>query len=75
MRSDNFWFYLQNRLIQTSQAGGQWYIDPSPFSIPWLGPICMSLGEVAVRAGREVLVEVDDSSVLIVGYQQKILGF
>jgi hypothetical protein len=35
----------------------------------------MSLGEVAVRAGREVLVEVDDSSVLIVGYQQKILGF
>ncbi len=24
-------FYLQNRLIETSQTGGQW----SPFSIPW----------------------------------------
>jgi hypothetical protein len=27
--TDNFCFYLQNRLIQTSQTGGQ------PFSIPW----------------------------------------
>jgi hypothetical protein len=26
--------FLQNRLIQTSQTGGQWYIDTSPFSIP-----------------------------------------
>jgi len=26
---------LQNRLIQTGQTGGQWYSDPSPFSIPW----------------------------------------
>jgi hypothetical protein len=24
---------LQNRLIQTSQTGGQWYSDTSPFSI------------------------------------------
>ncbi len=32
-----FCFYLQNRLIQTSQTGGQWYSDTSPFSIPWLG--------------------------------------
>jgi hypothetical protein len=30
----NFCFYLQNRLIQTSQTGGQWYSDASPFSIP-----------------------------------------
>jgi len=29
MATDNFSFYLQNRLIQTSQTGGQWY------SIPW----------------------------------------
>ncbi len=29
-------FYLQNRLIQTSETGGQWYGDTSPFSIPWL---------------------------------------
>jgi len=27
---------LQNSLIQTSQTGGQWYSDTSPFSIPWL---------------------------------------
>jgi hypothetical protein len=25
---------LQNRPIQTSQTGGQWYSDTSPFSIP-----------------------------------------
>jgi hypothetical protein len=36
MTTDNFCFYLQNRLIQTSQTGGQWYSDTSPFSIPWM---------------------------------------
>jgi hypothetical protein len=35
MTTDNFCFYLQNRLIHTSQIGGQWYSDTSPFSIPW----------------------------------------
>jgi hypothetical protein len=35
MTTDNICFYLQNRLIQTSQTGGQWYSDTSPFSIPW----------------------------------------
>jgi len=35
MTTDNFCFYLPNRLIQTSQTGGQWYSDTSPFSIPW----------------------------------------
>ncbi len=34
MTADNFCFYIQNKLIQTSQAGGQWYSDYSPFSIP-----------------------------------------
>jgi hypothetical protein len=33
--------YLQNRLIQTGQTGGQLYIDTSPFSVPcidgWFG--------------------------------------
>jgi len=34
-----FCFYLQNRLIQASKTGGQWYSDTSlPFSIPWLKP-------------------------------------
>ncbi len=31
-----FLFYLQNRPIWTSQTGGQWYSDTSPFSIPCL---------------------------------------
>jgi len=35
MTTDNFCFYVQNRLIQTSQTGGQWYNDTSPFSIPY----------------------------------------
>jgi hypothetical protein len=35
MNTGNFCFYLQNRLIQTSQTGGQQYNDTSPFSIPW----------------------------------------
>jgi hypothetical protein len=35
MTTDNFCFYLQNRLIQTSQTGGQRYSDTFPFSIPW----------------------------------------
>ncbi len=34
MATDNFCFYLQKRLIQNSQTGGQWYGDTSPFSIP-----------------------------------------
>jgi hypothetical protein len=37
MTTDNFCFYLQNKLIQTSQTGGQGYSDTSPFSIPWIG--------------------------------------
>jgi hypothetical protein len=36
MTTDNFYFYLQNILIQTSQTGGQQYSDTSPFSIPWM---------------------------------------
>jgi hypothetical protein len=36
MTTDNFCFYLQNRLIQTSQSGGQQNSDTSPFSIPWI---------------------------------------
>ncbi len=35
MTADNFCLYLQNRLLKTSQTGGQWYSDTSPFSIPW----------------------------------------
>ena len=38
MTTNNFCFYLQNRLIQTSFdwfGGGQRYNDTSPISIPW----------------------------------------
>jgi hypothetical protein len=35
MTTDNFCFYSQNRLIPTSQTGGQLYSNTSPFSIPW----------------------------------------
>jgi hypothetical protein len=38
MAIDNFCFYLQNRVIQTSKTGGQWYSDTPPFSIPWYRP-------------------------------------
>jgi hypothetical protein len=27
---------LSYSLLQTSQTGGQWYSDTSPFSIPWI---------------------------------------
>ncbi len=37
MTTDNFCVYLQNRPVQTSQTGGQWYGDTSPFSIPCQG--------------------------------------
>jgi hypothetical protein len=37
-------------------------------------PICLSLEEVIVHAGHEVLMKVDDHSVLIVGDPQVILG-
>jgi hypothetical protein len=34
MTTYNLCFYLQNRIIQISQTGGQQYSDTSPFSIP-----------------------------------------
>jgi hypothetical protein len=37
MTIDNYRFYLQNRLIQTGQTGGQLYSNTSPFSVPWIG--------------------------------------
>ncbi len=34
MTTDNFCIYMQNRLIQTSQTGGQRYSDASPLVFP-----------------------------------------
>ncbi len=36
MTTDNFFLFLQNRLIQASQTGGQWYSDTSPLVFPGL---------------------------------------
>jgi hypothetical protein len=41
--TDNSCFYLQNRLIQTSQTGGQQYSDTSHFSIPWTNALSATL--------------------------------
>ncbi len=37
MTTDNFHFYLQNRLIKTGQIRGELYSDTFLFSVPWLG--------------------------------------
>ncbi len=42
-------------------------------AIDW-APIGLSIEEVTVHAGQEVLMEVDDNSLLIVGNLQVILG-
>jgi hypothetical protein len=34
MTTDYLHFYLQSRLIQTGQTGGQLFSDTSPFSVP-----------------------------------------
>ncbi len=60
MTTDHFCFYLQNRLIQTSQAGGQRYSNTSPFSIPWLEHLLLaSLSSLAYffRQGQEPILE------------------
>jgi hypothetical protein len=62
MTTDNFCFYLQNRLIQTSQTGGQWYSDTSPFSIPWC--LLRSLWFLNMYVGNVVKV-FEDSCVLL----------
>jgi hypothetical protein len=46
MTTDNFCLYLQNRLDQTSQTGGQWYSDTSPLVF-----LALSMG----RAGNTYL--------------------
>jgi hypothetical protein len=50
---------LQNRLIQTSQTGGQWYSDTSPFSIP-----CFDISQ-AGGAKSEIFLLSKRSSLLL----------
>jgi hypothetical protein len=49
MTTDNFGFYFQNRLMQTSQKGGQRYSDSSPFSIPCM---CGNLSCIQAEASN-----------------------
>ncbi len=49
MATDNFCFYLQDRLIQTSQTGGQWYGDTSLFSIPCINLLYYLLKGMKLR--------------------------
>jgi hypothetical protein len=51
MTTGNFCFYFQNRLIQTSQAGGQQYSDTSPFCIPCLRSIEDNLKMIFLNFG------------------------
>jgi hypothetical protein len=51
MNTDNFCFYLQNTLIQTSQTGGQWYNYTSP--LVFLGRERKREGERKRERGRE----------------------
>jgi len=54
MTTEFLCFYLQNRLIKTSQTGGKQYSDTSPFSIP-----CSKLvGFVAVSNFQIVVIKV-----------------
>jgi hypothetical protein len=53
MTTDNFCFYLQNKPIQMSQTGGQWYSDTSPFSIPWRYP--QTLGKAGKACQEQTL--------------------
>jgi hypothetical protein len=60
MTADIFCFYLQSRLIQTSQTGGQPYSDISPLSIPWIGAYFIGLSILGKldcpNKGRKLLV-------------------
>ncbi len=63
MTTDKFCFYLQNKLIQTGQTGGQQYGDTSPFSIPWF----VDTGPVA----QMTLMSIDKMSGYKMGFDQK----
>jgi hypothetical protein len=59
----NFFIYLQNRLIQSSQTGGQQYIDTSPFSSPWIKGSNPATGTSGLYDKPATVVN-DDSSII-----------
>ncbi len=62
MTTDNIYFYLQNRLVQTSQTGGQWYSYTFPYSIPCLGLSKTYLFEVIYRVIDETSSLLNDQT-------------
>ncbi len=64
MTTDNFCFYLQNRLIQTSQTGGQRYSDTSPFIIPWINIFHTPVHGAQMLTGENLKVVLGEFSTL-----------
>ncbi len=52
MTTDNFCFYLQNRLIQTSQIGDQRYSDTSPLVF-----LAYTVPKLRLHEGKSVSVK------------------
>jgi hypothetical protein len=52
MTTDNFCFYFQSRLIQTSQPRGQQYSNTSPLVFPGLTLVDLNYRELFVRLMR-----------------------
>jgi hypothetical protein len=65
MTTDNFRFYLQNRLIETGQTGGQLYSDTSPFSVPCAGYRYQTPSFVPHKFLRLIILERESSSLLL----------
>ncbi len=63
---------MQNRLIQTSQTGGQWYSDTFPFSIPCSSLFCATVSDEEehfndIVGSREIDLTEDEVVELIKG--------
>jgi hypothetical protein len=65
MTPNNFCFYMQNRPIQTSQIGGQWYSDTSPFSIP-----CLEARKAAVAMPKSAHLKTAESNAKLIKVRQ-----
>jgi hypothetical protein len=71
MTTDKFCFYLQNRLIQTSQTGGQWYSDIPPLVFPGSSKlVCLSLTP-AKGQFFSLVTSLPSSLLYKVGWRQK----
>jgi hypothetical protein len=56
MTTDNFCFYLQNRLMQTTQTGGQWYSD-TPLLVKGLSPSADTEGWGGLQKAHQPIFE------------------